>query len=126
MHLRVRAQCDNALALARWLANHAGVERVFYPGLETHPGHALAKRQMRQFGGVLSFQLRAGEAAAQRVAARAELFTRATSLGSVESLIEHRASMEGPETRTPRNLLRISVGVEHVADLTADLEQALA
>ena len=126
LHLRVRAQCDNALALARWLTTHAAVERVFYPGLETHPNHALAKRQMRQFGGVLSFQLRAGEAAAQRVAARAELFTRATSLGSVESLIEHRASMEGPETRTPRNLLRISVGVEHIADLTADLEQALA
>ena len=126
LHLRVRAQSDNALALAHWLASHAAVERVFYPGLETHPGHALAKRQMRQYGGVLSFQVRAGEAAAQRVAAKTELFTRATSLGSVESLIEHRASMEGPETRTPRNLLRISVGVEHVADLTADLEQALA
>lgn len=126
LHLRVRAACDNALALAQWLAAHAAVEKVFYPGLETHPGHALAARQMHQFGGMLSFQVRGGEAVAQRAAARVELFTRATSLGSVESLIEHRASVEGPETRTPRNLLRISAGVEHAADLIADLERALA
>ena len=126
LHLRVRAQCDNALALARHLARHPKVEQVFHPGLESDPGHALAKRQMRHFGAVLSFTVRAGEAAAQAVAARVKLFTRATSLGGVESLIEHRASVEGPETRTPRHLLRVSVGVEHVDDLIQDLDQALA
>lgn len=124
--LRIRAQSHNAGKIARFLAGHPAVERVFYPGLETHPGHALAARQMRAFGGVLSFTLRGGEAAALAVAARVRLFTRATSLGGVESLIEHRASMEGPETRTPLNLLRVSAGVEHAEDLIADLEQALA
>ena len=126
LHLRVRAQCANALALARHLAKHPAVEQVFYPGLESHPGHALAARQMSAYGAVLSFTLRAGEAAAMRAAGKAKLFTRATSLGGVESLIEHRASVEGPETLTPRNLLRIAVGVEHEADLIGDLDQALA
>ena len=124
--LRIRAQSQNALELARFLSEHQAVERVFYPGLETHPGHALAKRQMRAFGAMLSFTLKGGESAALRVVAHVELFTRATSLGGVESLIEHRASMEGPDTRTPRDLLRVSVGVEHVSDLIADLDQALA
>ena len=126
LHLRVRAQCDNALALARHLAAHPKVEQVFHPGLESDPGHVLAKRQMRHFGAMLSFTVRAGEAAAQALAARVKLFTRATSLGGVESLIEHRASVEGPESRTPRHLLRVSVGVENVADLIRDLDQALA
>ena len=126
LHLRVRAQCGNALALARHLARHPAVEHVFYPGLESHPGHALAARQMSAYGAVLSFTLRAGEAAAMRAAGKVKLFTRATSLGGVESLIEHRASVEGPETLTPRNLLRISAGVEHEADLLADLDQALS
>ena len=124
--LRIRAQSQNALELARHLAAHRTVERVFYPGLESHPQHALAKRQMRGFGAMLSFTLKGGEPAAMRVAAAVKLFTRATSLGGVESLIEHRASMEGPDTLTPRNLLRVSVGVEHVNDLIADLDQALA
>jgi cystathionine gamma-synthase len=124
--LRIRAQSQNALELARFLSAHRTVERVFYPGLETHPGHALAQRQMRAFGAMLSFTLKGGEPAAMRVAAAVQLFTRATSLGGVESLIEHRASMEGPDTQTPRNLLRVSVGVEHVGDLIADLDQALA
>src|SRR5262249_1720243 len=123
LHLRVRAQSDNALALARHLAAHPKVEQVFHPGLEQSPYHPLARRQMRHFGAVLSFTVRAGEAAAQAVAARVKLFTRATSLGGVESLIEHRASVEGPESRTPRHLLRVSVGVEHVADLIQDLDQ---
>jgi len=125
MHLRVRAQCENAMALARHLEKHPGVESVFYPGLASHPGHALAARQMRAFGAVLSFTLRGGEAAAMKTAANVKLFTRATSLGGVESLIEHRASVEGPESKTPRSLLRISAGVEHAADLTHDLDQAL-
>ncbi|MGA9852860.1 MAG: aminotransferase class I/II-fold pyridoxal phosphate-dependent enzyme [Gammaproteobacteria bacterium] len=124
--LRIRAQSQNALVLARHLAGHKAVERVFHPGLETHPGHALAKRQMHGFGAMLSFTLRGGEPAAMRVVAHVKLFTRATSLGGVESLIEHRASMEGPDTKTPRNLLRASVGVEHADDLIADLDQALA
>ncbi|HET7395370.1 MAG TPA: PLP-dependent transferase, partial [Gammaproteobacteria bacterium] len=114
-----------ALQLAEHLARHPAVERVFHPGLNDHPGHALAARQMRGFGAMLSFTLRGGEAAAMRTVANLKLFTRATSLGSVESLIEHRASMEGPETLTPRNLVRVSVGLEHVDDLIADLDQAL-
>ena len=123
--LRIRAQSENAMRIARFLAAHQAVERVFYPGLETHPGHALAKKQMRAFGAMLSFALKDGEAKAMRTAARVKLFTRATSLGGVESLIEHRASVEGPDTKTPRNLLRASVGVEHADDLIADLDQAL-
>lgn len=126
LHLRVRAQSENALALARHLAAHPAVEQVFYPGLESHPGHVLAARQMSAFGGMLSFTLRAGEGAAVRAAARVKLFARATSLGGVESLIEHRASVEGPETRTPRHLLRLSTGIEHADDLISDLDQALS
>jgi len=126
LHLRVRAQCANAMALARHLAGHKAVETVYYPGLESHPGYGLAARQMAGFGGMLSFTLRGGEAAAMHTAAHVKLFTRATSLGGVESLIEHRASVEGPETKTPRSLLRVSAGVEHSADLIADLDQALA
>ncbi len=126
LHLRVRAENANALLIARHLEAHPKVEKVFYPGLESHAGHALAARQMRGFGAMLSFTVRGGEAAAMRTAANVKLFTRATSLGGVESLIEHRASVEGPETQTPRNLLRVSAGVEHGADLTADLDQALS
>ncbi|MGH8307625.1 MAG: trans-sulfuration enzyme family protein [Gammaproteobacteria bacterium] len=123
--LRIRAQSQNALAIAQHLSKHKVVESVFYPGLETHPGHALAKRQMHGFGAMLSFTLRGDEAAAMHAVGKVKLFTRATSLGGVESLIEHRASMEGPDTKTPRNLLRASVGVEHADDLIADLDQAL-
>lgn len=125
LHLRVRAACENAVALAQHLAGHRNVESVFYPGLASHAGHALAARQMRAFGAVLSFTLRGGEPAAMKTAANVKLFTRATSLGGVESLIEHRASVEGPESKTPRNLLRVSAGVEHVTDLIADLDHAL-
>ena len=124
--LRVRAQAANAAGVARFLHADRRVERVHYPGLASHPGHALAARQMPDgFGSVLSFQVPGGASQAMAVAARAELFTRATSLGGVESLIEHRASMEGPQSRTPQNLLRLSVGLEHVSDLIADLDQAL-
>ena len=124
--LRVRAQSAGALAIAQFLAQHPGVECVHYPGLASHPGHALAARQMHDgFGAVVSLQVPGGAADALAVAARARLFTRATSLGGVESLIEHRASMEGPATRTPPNLLRLAVGLEHPDDLVADLERAL-
>jgi cystathionine gamma-synthase len=123
---RMRGHSEHALAVARYLASHAEVEAVHYPGLETHPGHAVALRQMALPGGMLSVQIKGGEAAAMAVAARARVFTRATSLGGVESLIEHRASIEGPQSTTPRNLLRLSIGLEHSDDLIADLAQALA
>ena len=124
--LRVRAQCTGALAVAGFLAAHAAVERVLYPGLAQHRGHAVAAAQMPGgFGAVLSVCVAGGETAAVGVAARTRLFTRATSLGSVESLIEHRASIEGPNSPTPRNLLRLSIGIEEPADLIADLAQAL-
>ena len=124
--LRVRHQSANALAVARFLASRRGVERVHYPGLAHHPGHALAARQMQGgFGAVVSFQVPGGATEALAVTSRVQLFTRATSLGGVESLIEHRASMEGPLSQTPPNLIRMSVGLENVDDLIADLDQAL-
>ena len=123
--LRVRAQSDSAGRIAAYLSVHPAVEAVHYPGLEWHPGHAVAARQMDGFGGMLSFQVGGGEVAAMAVAARLELFTRATSLGGAESLIEHRASIEGPGTATPDNLLRVSVGLEHLDDLIEDLARAL-
>ncbi|HEU5174359.1 MAG TPA: PLP-dependent transferase, partial [Gemmatimonadaceae bacterium] len=94
-------------------------------GLASHPQHELARTQMRHPGAMLSIQVRGGAAAAMAVAGRVKIFTRATSLGGVESLIEHRASVEGPDTLTPDNLLRLSVGLEHADDLVADLDQAL-
>jgi cystathionine gamma-synthase len=122
---RVRSHAASAMQVARFLATHPRIERVHYPGLETHPGHAVATRQMRGFGGMISIEIQGGEAEAVAVAARVRIITRATSLGGVESLIEHRASVEGPESVTPPNLLRISVGLEHPDDLIADLAQAL-
>jgi len=123
---RVRAHSENAMRVARFLESHAAVEAVHYPGLESHPGHKVAARQMSAFGGMLSFQVRGSRETAMAVAARCELFLRATSLGGAHSLIEHRASIEGPTSRTPQNLLRCSIGLEHTDDLMEDLEQALA
>jgi cystathionine gamma-synthase len=124
--VRVRQQSANALAVARFLEADPRVERVHYPGLESHPSHALAARQMHDgYGAVVSFQVPGGATEALAAAGRTRLFTRATSLGGVESLIEHRASMEGPLSQTPANLVRVSVGLENPADLVADLEQAL-
>jgi cystathionine gamma-synthase len=112
--------------VARFLAAHPGVEAVHYPGLPSHQGHDVAARQMTGgFGGMLAVQVAGDERHAMAVVARCRLFTRATSLGGTESLVEHRASNEGPESTTPRNLLRVSVGVEHPDDLVADLAQAL-
>jgi len=122
---RMRTHCDNAEALARFLSDHPRVERVFYPGLPDHPGHAIAVRQMRRPGGMFSFEVVGGTDAAMAVAGKVRLFTRATSLGGVESLIEHRASIEGPESRTPPGLLRVSAGLEDAGDLVEDLAQAL-
>jgi cystathionine gamma-synthase len=123
---RMRAHSEHAQRVAAFLAEHPAVATVHYPGLPTHPGHAIARKQMRQFGGMLSIQVRGGAEAAIWVAGRVKLFTQATSLGGVESLIEHRASVEGPHTTTPADLLRISIGLEHPDDLIADLAQALA
>jgi cystathionine gamma-synthase len=122
---RVRAHSENAMRLARCLREHHQVEAAHYPGLPEHPGHAVAARQMSAFGGMLSFQVKGGRAEAMAVAARCRLIIRATSLGGAHTLIEHRASVEGPRTRTPENLLRLSVGLEHHEDLLEDLEQAL-
>lgn len=122
---RVHTSCSSAMALAKHLEAHSMVESVLYPGLDSHEHHALATRQMSGFGGILSFCVKGNRDDVMRVAANVKLFTRATSLGGVESLIEHRESIEGPDTTTPPNLLRLSIGLEHSDDLFADLDQAL-
>jgi cystathionine gamma-synthase len=122
---RMERHASNAMALASALEAHPSVEIVHYPGLRSHPGHAIAARQMRAFGGMLSFRVRGGREEAIRVASRVKLFVIATSLGGTESLIEHRASSEGPGSSTPENLLRVSVGLEHPDDLIEDLSRAL-
>lgn len=122
---RMRGHCENAAAVAAFLASHAAVEVVHYPGLPSDPGHAVAARQMRGFGGMVSVQVQGGAPAALEVVRRVRLFIRATSLGGTESLIEHRASVEGPGSRTPPGLLRLSIGLEHAEDLLEDLGQAL-
>ncbi|MBN8212278.1 MAG: PLP-dependent transferase [Xanthomonadales bacterium] len=123
---RMAMHCANARKIAEFLASQPQIERVNYPGLASHPGHAVAAKQMRDFGGMMSIELRGGREAALSMASKLNIFTNATSLGGCESLIEHRASVEGPNPRSPQNLLRISVGLEHVDDLIADLRQALA
>ncbi len=123
--VRVAAHSAHALAVARALDSHPAVSRVNYPGLPSHPGHAIAARQMSGFGGMMSFHVRAGREAAIAAVGRARLFVRATSLGAVESLIEHRATSEGPGSTTPQDLIRLSIGLEHPDDLIADLDQAL-
>ena len=131
LDLRVRAACASAMELATRLSNHAAISEVLYPGLPTHPGHELAKRQMQGgFGGMLSIRIRApsiqeGEQAAIKAAANVDLWKRATSLGGVESLIEHRATIEGPGSPCPPDLLRLSTGIEDVNDLYTDLNRAL-
>ena len=122
---RVRAHSANAMAIASFLEAHANVEAVHYPGLASHRGHDIAARQMTAFGGMVSVQVRGGREASLRTKARVRVFTRATSLGGPESLIEHRASVESPDSGTPDNLLRLSIGLEHADDLIADLDQAL-
>lgn len=123
---RVEASARGARRVAERLAGHDAVEAVFYPGLPDHPGHAVAAAQMRGgFGPLVSFRTGGGAERARRVASRLALFRQATSLGGVESLVEHRASVEGPGTPVPDDLLRLSVGIEEPEDLVADLEQAL-
>jgi cystathionine gamma-synthase len=122
---RVRLHCENARRVAEYLSTHAKVAAVHYPGLKSDVGHAVASRQMKDFGGMLSFEVRGARAEAFAVAARLKLIVRATSLGGTHSLIEHRASIEGEHTRSPESLLRLSVGLEGAEDIIHDLEQAL-
>jgi cystathionine gamma-synthase len=125
--LRVERCCRTAQAIAEHFVGHRRIVAVLYPGLPHHPGHAVAARQMLGgFGGMLSIRVAGGESAAIAAAARVTVWKRATSLGGVESLIEHRASIEGPESPAPPDLLRLSVGIEDAADLIGDLEQAVA
>ncbi len=126
LFVRVEKACASALKIATHFDGHPQLDRVLYPGLKSHPGHAVAARQMQGgFGGMLSFRIRGGAPAALQVASSCRVFIRATSLGGVESLIEHRYSIEGPDSPVPEDLLRLSIGIEAPDDLIADLEQAL-
>ena len=122
---RMAMHCANARKVVDFLAAHPAIERVNWPGLPSHPGHDVAARQMQDFGAMLSIEVRGGREAALAMTGKLRVFTNATSLGGCESLIEHRASVEGPNPRSPQNLLRISIGLEHADDLIADLAQAL-
>jgi cystathionine gamma-synthase len=125
LEARVRTAAESAVLLATWLRDHPRVTAVLYPGLQDHPGHAVATRQMRGYGAMLSIRVRGGARAAIATAARVKLWKRATSLGGVESLIEHRTSVEGKGSPCPPDLLRLSVGLEDAEDLFADLDRAL-
>ena len=125
--VRYRQASANALAIARHFQHHPGVERVLYPGLPSHAQHDVAQRQMTDgFGGMMSILVRGGFAEAQKLCTKLKVIVPATSLGGVESLAEHRKAVEGPSSPVPGNLVRLSIGIEHVDDLIADLEQALA
>lgn len=121
---RMRGHCENALKIVDFLKNYDKVEKVYYPGLTSHEGHEIAKKQMSSYGGMLSFLIKGAAEEARKFVNNVKIFTQATSLGGVESLIEHRASVEGPETKTPQNLIRVSVGLENPIDLIEDLKQA--
>jgi cystathionine gamma-synthase len=128
--VRMDRHCDNAERVVEFLASHPGVSQVIYPGLEEHPGHPVASRQMKRYGGIVSFRVAAGEQAALDACARAEVFTLAESLGGIESLIEHpgrmtHASVAGTPLEVPADLIRLSVGIETADDLLADLDRAL-
>jgi cystathionine gamma-synthase len=126
LFLRFERASQNALKIALQLEQHPALEKVLYPGLESHPGHEIAKKQMiNGFGGMISLLVKGDAEQAKKVATGTRLFVPATSLGGVESLIEHRASVEGPYSEVPKNLLRLSVGIENVDDLIADIEQSL-
>ena len=126
LHARMAMHCANARRVAEFLASRPELSHVNYPGLASHPQHALAARQMRDFGGMLSIRVRGGREAALRFAGALQVFTNATSLGGPESLVEHRASVEGANPVSPADLLRLSIGLEHADDLVDDLRGALA
>ncbi len=126
LHLRVSKQSENAFILAKRVEKHLKIEKVLYPGLESHPQHLLAKNQQNGgYGAMLSVLIKGNEKETIEISTKLKYFTLATSLGGVESLVEHRKSVEGENSPTPDNLLRISVGIEHIDDLIADWEQAL-
>ena len=126
LFVRFNQASQSALRLAQHFENDPRLQRVLYPGLESHPGHEIAKRQMTHgFGAMVSLLVNGGAEEAKRIAGNTRLFVRATSLGGVESLIEHRASVEGPHSAVPQNLLRLSIGIENCQDLIDDLEQSL-
>lgn len=122
---RMKGHTENGKKIAQFLENHPAVDQVYYPGLESHAQHYIAKKQMKDFGGMLSFLVKGDNKTAKKVVNKVKLFAQATSLGGVESLIEHRASVEGPDSKTPKTLIRVSVGLEHIDDLIEDLNQAL-
>ena len=125
--LRFEVASASALEIAKFLESQDAIEKVMYPGLPNHPSHDIAKKQMTNgFGGMLSIQMKGGAEAARKLVSSTKVFMRATSLGGVESLIEHRRSIEGPHSKVPINLIRLSVGIENVKDLIQDLQQALA
>ncbi len=123
---RMKGHSEHAMVIANFLFQHPKVEKVHYPGLKTHPGHEIAASQMTGFSGILSFEVKGGAEEADKVISKLHYFSNATSLGGVESLIERRAAVEGPNSKTPKNLIRVSVGLEHLDDLLADLDQAFA
>jgi cystathionine gamma-synthase len=122
---RMRAHSESALKVAEFLNSHPAIEKVLYPGLSSDAGHLIASQQVSLFGGMMSVQIKGSREKAIGVAAKVRIFTRATSFGGPHSLIEHRASVEEPGTKTPDNLLRLAIGLENVDDLIEDLEQAL-
>ncbi|MGY4099658.1 cystathionine gamma-synthase [Nocardia sp. R16R-3T] len=129
--VRMDRHCDNAETIAEFLTRHPAISQVIYPGLAEHPGHAIADKQMKRFGGMISVRLNGGRDAAQEFCSRTTIFTLAESLGGVESLIEHPAAMThastaGSQLEVPDDLVRLSVGIEDVSDLLSDIEQALA
>ena len=127
LKLRVKKQSKNALKLAKYLENHPKIEKVNYPGLQSHAQYLLAKKQQKKgFGAMISVLIKGSESETKEIAEKLHYFTLATSLGGVESLVEHRKSVEGADSPTPYNLLRISVGIEHINDLIADWENALS
>jgi cystathionine gamma-synthase len=126
LFVRYRQACTNAMVIAQHFETHPNIEAVIYPGLASHPGHAVAARQMTDgFGGMISLLIKGGFADAKRFCTRLNLIIPATSLGGSESLAEHRKSIEGDSSPVPDNLVRLSIGIEHVADLIGDIEQAL-
>jgi cystathionine gamma-synthase len=129
--LRMDRHCDNAETIAEFLTRHPAISQVIYPGLAEHPGHAIADKQMKRFGGMISVRLAGGPDAARDFCSRTKIFTLAESLGGVESLIEHPAAMthastEGSDLEVPADLVRLSVGIEDISDLLTDVERALA
>jgi len=123
---RLPIHSNNALQLAQYLEQHPAIEKVFYPGLPSHPQHNIAQKQMKGgYGGMISILTKGDQQKALNIAGKLKYFKHATSLGGVESLVEHRKSIEGANSKTPDNLLRISVGIEHIDDLMKDWEQAL-